>query len=223
MEGRPMAPWLSFGGAQLRKKRKKEHMWMLWPFNPLRDYRLKVMREPGPFCCCAVLLCQLHMWMTFYLLGKVAWHSLKCTRSFVFPLCSVWGGVNSTKLLVCVCVCCKGMLYSQEVLFPSTFTHPLQSIVHMHDFQNRLLLHKNAIQWIIYHWMVWFGSQSVSSPCLWKACSVLLPAVYLWAALGPALLIIHETSTGRKRSQHHPGSLSQPIAGGKNIQFSRRL
>lgn len=150
-------------------------------------------------------------------------HTLICIPT-LFSL----GGVTAQSCLcecacVCECVYCKGMLYSSRVLFPSTFTHPLQSIVHMHDFQNRLLLHKNAIQWIIYHWMVWFESQSVSSPCLWKACSVLLPAVYLWAALGPALLIIHETSTGRKRSQHHAGSLSQPIAGGKNIQFSRRL
>lgn len=91
-------------------------------------------------------------------------------------------------------------------------------------FLTRLLLHKNAIQWISYHWMVWFGSQSVSSPCPWEACSVLLPAVYLWAGLGPALLIIHETSTDRKRSQHHAGSLSQATVGvKKNIQFSVRL
>lgn len=80
-------------------------------------------------------------------------------------------------------------------------------------FLTRLLLHKNAIQWISYHWMVWFGSQSVSSLCPWEACSVLLPAVYLWAGLGPAFLIIHETSTGRKRSQHHAGSLFQPMVG----------
>lgn len=80
-------------------------------------------------------------------------------------------------------------------------------------FLTRLLLHKNAATWIIRHWIVLFDRQSVSSLCPWEGCSVLLPAVYLWAARGPVFLIIHETSTVRKRSQHNAAFLPQPTAG----------
>ena len=126
---------------------------------------------------------------------------------------------TSRKLVLCIARACT---HREWVFFIYFYTSSPPPCAYAW-FLTRLLLHKNAIQWISFHWMVWFGSQSVSSPCPWEACSVLLPAVYLWAGLSPAFLIIHETSKGRKRSQHHAGSLSQPMQRVKNIQFSLRL
>lgn len=108
---------------------------------------------------------------------------------------TVFWGKKSRKLVVCIIRPCSTHHKCFFIYF-YTSSPPHSAYAW---FLTRLLLHKNAIQWISYHWMVWFGSQSVSSPCPSEACSVLLPAVYLWAGLGPAFLIIHETSTGCKK------------------------
>lgn len=97
----------------------------------------------------------------------------------------------------------------------SALTNPLQPHSAYAWFLTELLLNRNAVQWISEDWMVWYGSQSVSSPCLQEVCSVLLPDVYVWAGLGLVFLIIHETSKGHKTSQHHAGSLSRPMVGGE--------
>lgn len=51
----------------------------------------------------------------------------------------------------------------------------------------------------------------LSALCQCRRSLLRAPALYLWASLGPALLIIHETLTGHNRSQHQTGSLSQPV------------
>lgn len=135
------------------------------------------------------------MWMTFYLLEEAAWHRFKRTGSFVFPLCSQFGQIWEQEV---GCMYYKGMLHSW-VLFSSTFPTSPPPHSSYAWFLTWLRPHKNAIHWISYPWMVWFGSQSVSSPCPREACSVPVPAVYLWAGLGPALLIIHETFDGPKK------------------------
>lgn len=56
---------------------------------------------------------------------------------------------------------------------------------------------------------IWQNPNCQLSPRAWEAFSA--PALYLWARLGPALLIIHETLTGHNTSQHQTGSLSWPV------------
>lgn len=153
---------------------------------------------------------------------------VSCTRGWYFAswkrlhdvVLSTQTGLCSLCVRVWTCIrvgSWLSALWGHTVLITSvilsTFAEPLPPHSTYAWFLTGLLLHTNAIRWISYHWMEWFGSRSVSSPCLWGACSVLVSTVYLWAGLGPALLIIHETSTARKRSQHHAGSVSQPTAG----------
>lgn len=119
MEGRPMAPRLSFGG---RTAEKRSTYGCTDPSTRSgTDRRLKIIISPrGMERTRSILLPwfwffgQLHMWMTFYLLEGVAWHRFKRPASFVFPPRSQFGQIWEQEV---GCMYYKGMLHSWVLFF----------------------------------------------------------------------------------------------------------
>ena len=159
-------------------------------------YRPEVWRELGAFCC---------LGSGFSVNCTCGWHfiywkglhgTVLSARPHLYSLhVHSLDKYESRKLVVCIIRACS----TRECFFSSTFPTSPPPHSSYAWFLTWLRPHKNAIHWISYPWMVWFGSQSVSSPCPRESCSVLVPAVYLWAGLGPALLIIHETFDGPEK------------------------